>query len=329
MSELAVRSQTDAQANRHFHTADIAFHGAIFRASGRTVKEGCSIGAMRVVLVSGCSTGIGRSLADRFARLGDTVVAGARNPRTLDDLAGRHPGRLHPIAWDVADADSNRSAVATTLARFERIDMLINNAGYGQMGPIVELSREQWRRQLETNVVGLADAAALAARLPGGMIERRSGRIVNIGSIVGRVCIPFGGAYAATKHAVEAISDALRMELGPFGVDVVLVEPGPIETAFTETARGSMAELLARRGTPYDYLRDKLAERAASGRPLSMSAEACAGAIVRAVTRRRPPTRVRITRLATLMFWLRRFLPDRAIDSILKPRYGLSGRAPR
>ncbi|MBI3451158.1 MAG: SDR family oxidoreductase [Acidobacteria bacterium] len=284
---------------------------------------------MRVVLVSGCSTGIGRCLADRFAALGDTVVAGARNPCTLEDLAARHPGRLHPIAWDVADEEATRGAVASTIARFGRIDVLINNAGYGQMGPLVELSRDAWRRQLETNVVGLADAAAMAARLPGGMIERRAGRIVNIGSIVGRVSIPFGGAYAATKHAVEAISDALRMELAPFGVDVVLVEPGPIETAFTATAGGSMTEILARRDSPYEYLRDVLAERASSGRPMSMSADDCAGAIVRAVTRRRPPTRLRVTGLASLMFWLRRLLPDRAIDSILKPRFGLSGRAPR
>jgi len=281
-----------------------------------------------VVLISGCSTGIGRALAEGFASRGATVVAGARDPGTLADLVARHGDRLIPFAWDVADAEATRRAVAGVIAKHGRIDILVNNAGFGQMGPVVELSRDQWRRQLETNVVGLADATALAARLPGGMIDRRSGRIVNIGSILGRFSIPFSGAYSATKHAVEAISDTLRMELAPFGIDVILVEPGPIETAFTGTATRSLEPLLARGGSPYTYLRAQLEARANAPRSMSMTAEACAAIIVRAVTRRRPPTRLRITGVARMMFWLRRILSDRLIDAILKPRYGLNRPAP-
>jgi NAD(P)-dependent dehydrogenase (short-subunit alcohol dehydrogenase family) len=282
-----------------------------------------------IVLISGCSTGIGRALAQRFAGIGRMVVAGARDPSTLEDLRALHPGRLHPIAWDVADAESTRRAVAGTLERFGRIDLLVNNAGYGQMGPLVELTRAQWREQLETNVIGLADATALAARLPGGMIERRGGRVVHIGSILGRFSIPFSGAYAATKHAVEAIADAQRMELAPFGIDVLLVEPGPIETSFTATARLKLRTLLARSDTPYEYLRAKLEERGASARPMAMSADACAAAIVAAATRRRPPARIRITALARVMFWVRRFAPDGLLDRLLKSRSGLSSPAPR
>lgn len=281
-----------------------------------------------VVLVSGCSTGIGRAVAERFAELGHVVVAGARDPSTLAGLRDLHSGRLHPIAWDVADTEATRRAVASTLERFGRLDVLVNNAGYGQMGPLVELTREEWRLQIETNVIGLADAAALAARLPGGMIEKRRGRIVNIGSILGRFSIPFSGAYSATKHAVEAVSDTLRLELAPFGIDVILVEPGPIHTAFTETARRTFEALLSRRNTPYEYLRTGIEARAEAARGMAMTADACAEAIVRAATRRRPPARLRITGVARTMFWVRRFLSDRLFDAMLKPRYGLSRPAP-
>jgi NAD(P)-dependent dehydrogenase (short-subunit alcohol dehydrogenase family) len=283
---------------------------------------------MSVVLVSGCSTGIGRAVAERFARAGHVVVAGARDPATLTEARALHPERLHPIDWDVADAASTRRAVEGTIGRFGRIDVLVNNAGYGQMGPLVELTREAWRRQIETNVVGLADAAALAARLPGGMIARRAGRIVNIGSILGRFSIPFSGAYSATKHAVEAISDTLRMELAPFGIDVILVEPGPITTVFTTTARRSLEEILARRDSPYEYLRPDLQARFDAPRGTAMSADSCAAIIVGAAMRRRPPTRLRMTGVARIMFWVRRLLSDRLLDALLKPRYGLDREAP-
>jgi len=261
--------------------------------------------------------------------MGHVVVAGARDPSTLADLRSLFPERLHPIAWDVSDGASTRRAVAGTLERFGRIDLLVNNAGYGQMGPLVELTRAQWREQLETNVIGLADATALAARLPGGMIDLRRGRIVNIGSILGRFSLPFSGAYAATKHAVEAISDAQRMELSPFGIEVLLVEPGPIETAFTATAKRRFQAILSRVETPYEYLRSRLEERGAAPRSMAMTAEVCAAAIVTAATRRRPPARLRITALARIMYWTRGLIPDRVFDRLLKGRSGLSSPAPR
>jgi NAD(P)-dependent dehydrogenase (short-subunit alcohol dehydrogenase family) len=284
--------------------------------------------ARRVALVSGCSTGIGREVARLLAAGGWTVVAGARDPSTLADLAAAHPESLHPVAWDLTDPDATREAVGSTIARHGAIDLLVNNAGYGQMGPLVEVSREEWRRQLETNVIGLADAAAIAARLPGGMIDRRRGRIVNIGSVVGLQTIPFGGAYCASKHAVEAISDALRMELAPFGIEVVLVEPGPVISRFGDTARASVASMLSRKGGPYEHLREMIVRRTQASQDRGMATAACGARIVRAATRPGPPTRLLITWQARAFILASMLLPRRALDAILKRGYGLHRRAP-
>jgi NAD(P)-dependent dehydrogenase (short-subunit alcohol dehydrogenase family)/enamine deaminase RidA (YjgF/YER057c/UK114 family) len=281
-----------------------------------------------VALISGCSTGIGRQVARILAERGHTVVAGARRPATLDDLAAKHPDHLHPVEWDVADAEATRRAVTGTIQRHGGIDLLVNNAGYGQMGPVIELSREEWSRQLQTNVVGLADASALAARSPGGMIERRRGRIVNIGSIVGRLVLPFGGAYCASKHAVEAVSDALRMELAPFGIDVVLVEPGPVISSFGANARETVREMMSRENSPYEYLRPVIEKRTRISQEHGTPAEACARVVVRVATMKRPPTRILVTPQAKLLLWARRLLPDRALDILLKGRFSLRGRAP-
>jgi NAD(P)-dependent dehydrogenase (short-subunit alcohol dehydrogenase family) len=281
-----------------------------------------------VALVSGCSTGIGRQVARRLAEKGVTVVAGARNPSTVEDLAAGHREEIHPIAWDVTDPDATRRAVGGTIERFGALDILVNNAGYGQMGPLTELTRDDWRRQLETNVVGLADAAALAARSPGGMIDRRRGRIVNIGSIVGRMTLPFGGAYCSSKYAVEAVSDALRMELAPFGIDVVLVEPGLIRSAFKENAARTVARFHRLTDTPYEYVRPMMEERTRVSRQDGISSEACADVVVRVATMPRPPTRILVTPQARFYLWIKRLLPDRAFDALLRRRFGLKGPAP-
>ncbi len=287
-----------------------------------------SAGRPLVAVVSGCSTGIGHEVARLLAQRGHTVVAGARNPATLADLAAAHPGRVHPVAWDVTDDSSTRKAIRGAIERHGGIDILINNAGYGQMGPIIEVTREEWRRQLETNVIGLADAASEAARAPGGMIARRAGRIVNIGSIVGRVTLPLGGAYCASKHAVEAISDALRVELAPFGIQVVLVEPGPVISSFGENARRTVESMLARRDGPYEYLRAQIDKRTQVSQESGIAAAACAEVIVRVATMKRPPSRILVTPQARLALWARRLLPDSAFDALVRRRFGLGGTAP-
>ncbi len=188
---------------------------------------------MRTVLITGCSTGIGRATALRLARGGWKVFATARQPATLDELAA---AGCETLALDVTSEDSMQAALAEIPGG---VDALINNAGYSQSGALETLSMDEVRRQFETNVFGLLRLTQLV--LP-GMREAGTGTIVNVSSMGGKLTFPGGGAYHATKYAVEAISDALRMEVGRFGIDVVCVEPGLIRTEFGATAAGGVDE---------------------------------------------------------------------------------------
>lgn len=173
------------------------------------------------VLITGCSTGIGRATAEQLVRAGYTVYATARRPETLADLAAAGAVTL---ALDVTDEESMTSAVRLVEKEHGQVGTLINNAGYGAYGPVEEVSLDEARREFETNVFGLGRMCQLV--LP-AMRTAGSGRIINISSMGGRVTFPAGGWYHASKYAVEALSDALRVEVASFGVQVVLVEPGP------------------------------------------------------------------------------------------------------
>src|SRR5215207_9929146 len=196
----------------------------------------------KAVLITGCSTGIGRATAERLARSGWKVYATARRLESIAELE-RHGCRL--LACDVTDEASMRAAVEAVEQADGAVGVLINNAGYSQSGAIETVSMDQVRRQFETNVFGLVRMTQLA--LP-GMRRQRWGRVVNVSSMGGRFTFPGGGFYHATKYAVEAISDALRFEVKGFGVDVILIEPGLIRTAFGETASGGVAEAGAGEG---------------------------------------------------------------------------------
>jgi len=193
-----------------------------------------------VFLVTGSSSGIGRAIAREAAAVGHRVFASARNPEDLAELS--RPGVLEPIALDVTDAPSVTRALDTVRDRAGRLDVLVNNAGWGQMGAVEDVSIERWRALFEVNVFGLlrVTQAALPLMRSGG-----GGSIVNIGSIAGRISYPFGGAYCASKFAVEAISDALRLEVERFGIRVVLIEPGPIESRFAQRAEAEVQSLAA------------------------------------------------------------------------------------
>jgi NAD(P)-dependent dehydrogenase (short-subunit alcohol dehydrogenase family) len=190
---------------------------------------------MSVILVSGATSGIGRDAALRLARAGHRVLAGGRRPDALAALAGEAAGRLEPLPLDVADAAS----VAAARDEVDRrtagrgLDVLVNSAGYALPGPLEALSEADLRALFDTNVFGML--AVTRAFLP-AMRERGAGRVVNVGSVMGRVTMPLLGAYNASKHAVVALSDALRMELAPFGVRVVLVEPGAVRSGFAARA---------------------------------------------------------------------------------------------
>src|SRR3954449_8354846 len=182
------------------------------------------------VLITGCSSGIGHATAERLAAAGWTVYATARKPETLADLEGRG---CRTLALDVTDEASMQAAVAAVEGEHGAVGALVNNAGYSQSGAIETVPMEKVRSQFETNVFGLVRLCQLV--LP-GMRRARAGKIVNLSSMGGRLVFPGGGFYHATKYAVEAISDALRFELRGFGIDVVVVEPGLIRTAFGEVA---------------------------------------------------------------------------------------------
>ena len=181
-----------------------------------------------VWFITGCSTGFGREMATLLLNRGDVrVVATARKPESLDDLVKLAPDRALAVALDVDDRQSIESAVASAEKKFGRVDVLVNNAGYGYLSSIEEGEDDKIRSQFETNVFGLI---ALTQRVLPGMRERRRGNIVNVSSIGGLISFPATGFYHGTKFAVEGLSESLAQEVGPLGIKVTIVEPGPFRT---------------------------------------------------------------------------------------------------
>jgi NAD(P)-dependent dehydrogenase (short-subunit alcohol dehydrogenase family) len=273
----------------------------------------------RTVLITGCSTGIGRATAKHLAAKGWTVYASARRPETIADLAA-HGCRT--LALDVCDEGSMRAAVTAVEQAEGAVGVLVNNAGYGQEGPLEEVPMEQVRRQFETNVIGLVRLIQLV--LP-GMRRQGWGRIVNMSSMGGKLTLPGGSLYHATKHAVEALSDALRFEVRRFGIDVIVVEPGPIKTRFGETAIASIHGA-GQPASPYAGFNTVLAQRikeAYEGPMGRFAAEpdAVARVVEKAITAPRPRTRYPVTVAARVLMGLRRWLPDRAFDAFLRTQF--------
>ena len=270
----------------------------------------------RPVLITGCSTGIGRATAEHLADDGWNVHATARRPDSIEDLT-RRGWKTH--ALDVTDEGSMRNAVEE-VEKDGPIGALINNAGYSQSGAIETLPMESVRRQFETNVFGLMRMCQLV--LP-GMRDAGSGRIVNLSSMGGKLTFPGGGVYHATKHAVEALSDALRFEVGEFGVDVVVIEPGLIVTEFGETASASIADI---EHGPYAKFNATVANVTANAYTgpmarLGAGPEAVAAKIARALTARRPATRYKVTPSAKMVMGMRRVMTDRMWDRFVRSQY--------
>jgi short-subunit dehydrogenase len=272
----------------------------------------------KAVLITGCSTGIGRSTAERLARNGHTVYATARRLESLADLA-QHGCKL--LALDVCDEASMQAAVAAVEREHGAVGVLINNAGYGSEGPVEEVPMSEVRRQFETNVFGLLRLTQLV--LP-GMRRQGWGKIVNLSSMGGRMTLPGGGIYHATKYAIEALSDALRFEVRGFGVDVIVIEPGAIKTEFGNTAIARVDAI----GGSADYaaFRDILKQQIRNAYEGPMAAfavgpEAVAKVIEKAITANRPRTRYLITLGAHVLVRVRRLLPDRAFDAFLRTQF--------
>ncbi|MDP9237554.1 MAG: oxidoreductase [Chloroflexota bacterium] len=275
----------------------------------------------KAVLITGCSTGIGRATAVRLSSRGWTVYASARRLEAIADLAEQG---CKLLALDVCDEASMRKAVAEIERAHGAVGVLINNAGYGQDGAIEEVPLDAVRRQFETNVFGLVRLTQLV--LP-GMRKQHWGRVINVSSMGGRLVFPGGGIYHATKYAVEAISDALRFEVRGFGIDVAVVEPGPLKTQFEDTSIGSMDAAASRDAAPYAAFNASVSERVRGTYkgPMAAGPEAVARAIEKAVSAKHPRTRYPVTAAARMLMLTRRVLPDRGWDAMMRMQF----KAPR
>jgi NAD(P)-dependent dehydrogenase (short-subunit alcohol dehydrogenase family) len=273
------------------------------------------------VLITGCSTGIGRAAAERLARAGMTVYASARRPESIEDLKA---AGCRTLALDVTDESSMRAAVDEVERAEGAVGALVNNAGYSQSGAVETVALEDVRRQFETNVFGLLRLSQLV--LP-GMRRQGHGRIVNLSSMGGKLTFPGGGIYHATKHAVEALSDAMRFEVRGFGIEVVVIEPGLIRTSFADTSVDSVP----REDGPYADFNSAVAKATAGAYEgplgkLGGGPEAVAKAIERALTADRPRTRYKVTASARLLMAQRSLLPDRAWDAVVGTSFPRPGR---
>lgn len=274
----------------------------------------------RAALVTGCSSGIGEATARSLALAGYRVYATARDTASLRSLANLE--NIVPLTLDVTDDESMKDAVARITAEHGRVHVLVNNAGYALAGAAEDASIDQVRDQFEVNLFGLVRLTQLV--LP-GMREHGAGTVVNISSLFGRLPIPGGAFYAASKHALEAYSEALRLEVKPFGVRVVVIEPGPVKTPFGGAAITSLSE--AAGGPVYERFRTDLIAwyKAVYQGPkkniagvFAVSPQAVAKTVTRAAHSSRPRARYPVGFLARMLIMLRRYAPQPVYDAFVK-----------
>lgn len=275
-----------------------------------------------VVLITGCSSGIGQALCQAFHRQGCRVVATARRVEALDDLKAHG---ILTLPLDVTDSAGIRQVVETVLAQAGRIDMLINNAGFGQFGPLMDLSPAQLQAQWHTNVLAPLELVQQVAPVMKG---QRSGTIVNMGSISGVVTTPFAGAYCASKAALHSLSEALRMELAPFGIHVVTVQPGAIQSNFGRTAEQELSGVLSPKSW-YAPLKSKIRARAVLSQAQATPVNEFAEQLVTALLRPQPSTTIRLGKKSGWLPLLRQILPPRLMEFLLRRQFGLGPTTPR
>ena len=271
-----------------------------------------SMKSNKVILLTGASSGIGYDTAVALAQQGHKVYAAARRVERMEPL--RQYG-IVPLKMDVTDEESMKTGVKTLLDAEGRIDVLINNAGYGYFGAVENVPMDDARNQLEVNVFGLARLCQLV--LP-TMRAQHSGRIINTASVAGRSVFYYGGWYHVSKYAVESLSDAMRMELKPFGIDVVIIEPGAIKTNWGIIAADHLIE--SSKGTAYEQTGTMMANNLRNMYLSNTISDPAVvrKAIVRAVNARRPCTRYRIGRMANAIVFFHWLLPTRWWDAFLR-----------
>ena len=278
----------------------------------------------KTVLITGATDGLGKALALLLAERGYRVFAAGRSAEKLaqmDAAAREKKVPLESVALDVCSDDSVKRCITHVLGKAEAIDVLVNNAGVNYTAAVEDLSMEAWRAQFETNFFGVLRVTR--AVLP-QMRERRSGRILMMSSISGLVTAPTQGAYSSSKHALEALSNALRMELYPFRIPVVLIEPGYIVTGIGKAA-AELSKPYVEKGGPYAslYARFFISVNAARTRSTT-TPEDCARVMLHAIETPRPKPRYGVTSLYHFMKWSKWLLTDSAMDGLLRRRFGVA-----
>lgn len=270
------------------------------------------------VLITGCSSGIGQALALELHARGHVVYATARKAESLQPLAAQG---LKTLVLDVNDDASIAQVMATVQAEQGHLNLLVNNAGFSQVGAVLDLSREDLRRQYETNVIApFAVARQALPLLRAAKAQGQGATIANVGSIVGLFTTPFAGAYCSSKSAVHALTDALRMEIAPFGIDVVTIQPGGVQSAF-----GNHAEAAIRLPTDsaFQGVAAGIRARAQAGQVKATPADAFVKPVVDALLQPQPPVRVRGGKGSFVLPLLVRLLPTRMLDAVLSKKFGL------
>ena len=269
------------------------------------------------LLITGCSTGIGRCLASGLHARGYPVIASCRNP---DDLPALSESGLNAIALDLDDSGSIERGLAKTLELTDgQLFALINNGAYGQPGAVEDLSRASLRAQFETNVFGTQE---LTNRVIPIMRQRNTGRIIQISSVLGFVSLKYRGAYNASKYALEGLTDTMRLELVGSGIELSLIEPGPITSAFRVNSYRKFIEHIDRSRSVHKSGYQELEKRLQSDRPTryTLPPEAVLEATIHALESPRPRIRYRVTTPTRVLAILKRILPDRMLDNYLNKR---------
>jgi NAD(P)-dependent dehydrogenase (short-subunit alcohol dehydrogenase family) len=277
----------------------------------------------KVAIVTGASAGIGEATARRLSGEGARVVLAARRRERLEVLKSEIEsagGRALAVGCDITVDRDRKHLVQQTLEEFGGIDALINNAGYGQRGPIELVPVEAIRQNFETNLFSLVALTQLVIPV---MRKQQSGRIINISSVAGRIARPLSSVYDATKHALEAISDGMRGELAPFGIQVVIVEPGFIVTEFLEVA-DETARPIIEQDSPYAAFFEGFAAGYQRLRRIAGKPDDIAELVARALISRRPRNRYAAPLHARIALMLKRWLPERLFDYVLTRQSGVN-----
>lgn len=272
----------------------------------------------KTVLITGCSSGIGRALADAFKTAGFRVWATARK---ASDLAALNAAGFNAVELDVNDSAAVQQLAKRLSDEIGGLDVLINNAGYGAMGPLLDGGRDALQRQFDTNVFAVVDVTR--ALFP--LLRQARGVVVNIGSVSGVLVTPFAAAYCASKAAVHALSDGLRMELAPFGVRVLEVQPGAIASSFGANASREAEQLIAE-DSPWWPIREGIRARARASQDNPTPAGDFARDVLNAVQRPKPPRLLRLGNGSRALPLLALLLPRGLLEWVLKRKFGLAGR---